>query len=235
MASSRNVQWSEECATKWVYLRAQAQVNISSFRSGYFDDRTKKTNEKCFLRKIEKCVFGRNPKASYFMTETLIVQKIAYILASLCEGECFSYLFSVLRKISYKLEKKKKKSEKFTLFAQKIGSKKNFDVTFSLKCSLQKAYLVQLTKPWIPYLVSAMRYRSSSLKWPRKRFWNNHFSQKNEGIILDDVNFVGQKNSLRPCCFSRKRIVSVSFISFEKYEVRVSCPKKEVWKKLTLF
>ena len=54
---------------------------------------------------MKKCIFGRNPKASYFMTETLIVQKVAYILASLCEEELFSYLFSVLRKISYKLEK----------------------------------------------------------------------------------------------------------------------------------
>ena len=28
------------------------------------------------------------------MTETLIVQKVAYILASLCEAEWFSYRFS---------------------------------------------------------------------------------------------------------------------------------------------
>ena len=52
----------------------------------------------------------------------------------------FSYLFSVLRKISYKLEKNGKNSEKFFhyLFAKKIQSEKNFDITFSLKRSLHK-------------------------------------------------------------------------------------------------
>ena len=61
---------------------------------------------KIILREMIKCIFGRNPKASYFMTEALIVQKVAYILASLCEREWFTYLFLDLRKISYKLEKK---------------------------------------------------------------------------------------------------------------------------------
>ena len=42
---------------------------------------------KIFLRKMKKCIFGRNAKASYFMTEFLIVQKISYILASLGEEE----------------------------------------------------------------------------------------------------------------------------------------------------
>ena len=60
------------------------------------------------------------------MTETLIVQKVAYILASLCEGEWFSYLVLVLRKINYKLEKNGKNSEK------------KFDIAFSLKRSLHK-------------------------------------------------------------------------------------------------
>ena len=61
------------------------------------------------------------------MTETLIVQKVAYILASLCEGEWFSYLLSVPGKVSYKLEKIGKISEKnfITLFAKKTQSKKN--------------------------------------------------------------------------------------------------------------
>ena len=96
---------------------------------------------KKFLRKMKKCIFSRNPKASYVVTETLIVQKVAYILASLCEGEWFSYLFSVLRKFSYKLEKKWKKSRKiFSLLylLKKIQSEKNFDITFSLKRSLHK-------------------------------------------------------------------------------------------------
>ena len=40
LGSSRNVQWSEEGSTKRVYTRIQNVVNISSFRSGYFDERT---------------------------------------------------------------------------------------------------------------------------------------------------------------------------------------------------
>ena len=95
---------------------------------------------KVFLRKMKKCIFGRNPKASYFMTETMIVQKVAYILASLCEGEWFSYLFSVLRKISYKLEKKWKKFRKIFSFIYllKKSRAKKFRHHCSLKCSLCK-------------------------------------------------------------------------------------------------
>ena len=75
------------------------------------------------------------------MTETLIVQKVADILASLCEGEWFSYLFPVGRKISYQLEKNEKKIGKnFSLLylLKKIQSEKNFDITFNLKRSLHK-------------------------------------------------------------------------------------------------
>ena len=75
------------------------------------------------------------------MTKTLIVQKLAYILASLCEGEWFSYLFPVRRKISYKLEKNGKNSEKnFSLhrFLKNFQDEKIFDITFSLKRSLHK-------------------------------------------------------------------------------------------------
>ena len=75
------------------------------------------------------------------MTETLIVQKVPYILASLCEGEWFSYLFSVLRNISNKLEKNGKNSEKvFSILylLKKIQTEKKFDITFSLKRNLHK-------------------------------------------------------------------------------------------------
>ena len=89
------------------------------------------------------------------MTETLIVQKLAYILASHCEGEWFSYLFAVLRKISYKIENNGKFSIFFIpLFAQKPERKK----TTSL-LALNVAYwtLVQITKPWTAYLFSVLR------------------------------------------------------------------------------
>ena len=74
------------------------------------------------------------------MTKTLKAQKVAYILASLCEGEWFSYLLSVPGKVSYKLEKMEKIQRNFfiTLFAEKTQSEKNFDLTFSLKRSLHK-------------------------------------------------------------------------------------------------
>ena len=70
----------------------------------------------------------------------MIVQKVACILDSLCEGDCFSYLFSVLRKIRYKLEKIEKIQKKcvITFFAKKIQSDKNFDITFSLKRRFHK-------------------------------------------------------------------------------------------------
>ena len=55
-----------------------------------------------------------------------MVEKLAYIVASLCEGDLFSYLFSVLTKISYNLGKKRQNSDIFliTQVAQKIQSEK---------------------------------------------------------------------------------------------------------------
>ena len=46
--ASRNVKWSEEGVTNWVYSSAQDLVNLSSFRSEYFDERTEKMNENFF-------------------------------------------------------------------------------------------------------------------------------------------------------------------------------------------
>ena len=111
LGTSRNVQWSAEGVTSSLCSRAHNLVNFSSLRWGYFGERTKKMKE-FFLRKMKLCIFGRNPKASYYMTETLIVQRVADILASLCEGEKFSYLLPVRRKISYKFEKSAKKFRK---------------------------------------------------------------------------------------------------------------------------
>ena len=72
-------------------------------------------------------IFGRNLKASYFKTETLMVRKVAYVLASLCEGEWFSYLFS-----SEKNQLQVGKSEKIqNLFYCFICSKKSRAKTIS--------------------------------------------------------------------------------------------------------
>ena len=49
----------------------------------------------------------------------------------------------------------------------------------------------------------------------------NQFWQKNEGVICDAGNFVGPKSSLHPCYLSRKKMVSVSFVSFENYELKL--------------
>ena len=46
LASSRNVQWSAEGATKSLYSRAYNLVNLSGLRSGNFDERTEKKFEK---------------------------------------------------------------------------------------------------------------------------------------------------------------------------------------------
>ena len=72
------------------------------------------------------------------MPNTLILQKVAYILASGCEGDWFSYLFSVWRKTSYNLEKNEKTLRTFSLFARENPERKNVDVTFSLKRSVHK-------------------------------------------------------------------------------------------------
>ena len=77
------------------------------------------------------------------MTETLIVQNVAYILASLSEGEWFSYLYSVQRKFSYKLDKmdhihKLSHSYHHFICSKNIESETNFDVIFGLKRSLHK-------------------------------------------------------------------------------------------------
>ena len=61
------------------------------------------------------------------MTETLMVQKVAYIFASLCEGEGFSYLCPVLRKNSENLGKKEKKIRKtFAILCSKNPERKKF-------------------------------------------------------------------------------------------------------------
>ena len=62
------------------------------------------------------------------MVETLIVQKVENILASLCEGEWFSYLFSVLGKISYTWEKILKKIF-ITLFVEKKSRAKKHSIS----------------------------------------------------------------------------------------------------------
>ena len=113
--------------SKWTYIVSDQEVLMKE-----------RWMKKYFFEKNERRMFGKKTKASYLMTETLIVKELAYILASDCEGEWFSYLFSVLRKLSYKLGKNGK-IFKFLLhpfICPKKPERKKFDVLFSFKRSL---------------------------------------------------------------------------------------------------
>ena len=117
-----------------------------------------------------------------------------------------------------------KKMEKFKkiyyfICEKKSEAKKKFDITFSLKRSLHKPRKINETMN--PIVGLGHEIYELKLKRTKKFFRKKlkFFWQKNEGVILDDGNFVGPKSSLYLCCFSRKRTISVSFISFEKYEL----------------
>ena len=138
LGTSRNVQWSAEGVTNSLCSRAHNLVHLSSLRWGYLDEKTKKMKEN-FFEKNKKCIFGRNPKASYFMTETLIVQKVAYIYAVLLERERFLYLFSVLRTMSYECEKNFRKNLLSSFLPKNTEYEKNFDVIFKPKGSVWNA------------------------------------------------------------------------------------------------
>ena len=103
---------------------------------------------KILMRKMKDVFLAETRRRHASITETLILQKVANILVSLCEGEWFSYLFSVLSKISYKLEKMEKvqKNSLITLFARTNPERKNFDVTLSLKYSLHNPRKINETK-----------------------------------------------------------------------------------------
>ena len=76
------------------------------------------------------------------MTVTLLVQKVAYVYAVLLERERFLYLLSVLRNMSYELEKIFEKF--FVLFLPKnIKYEKHFDTILRPKCSLLNACTIQ--------------------------------------------------------------------------------------------
>ena len=158
LASNRNVQWSEEGAIKWVYPRAQ------TWRTHLVSDQDILMKElkrwrKIFLRKMKKCISGRNQKASYFMTETLIVLRVAYI----ARENGFVSIFSCEKNQLQVGEKWKKfrNSNSLLYLLEKIQSEKNSAVIFRLKHSLQRLRKTNETMNPI-YFVSVMRYSSSS-------------------------------------------------------------------------
>ena len=106
------------------------------------------------------------------VTETLLVQNLAYILAVCLEGEWFLYLSSVLRKMSYKRDKKFRHFFS-SLFLPKKPSLKKFLTPF-LGESVAYETLVTYTKPWTLYLVLVLRNRGSNIK---KTVKNSVFSK----------------------------------------------------------
>ena len=137
--------------------------------------------------------FGRNPKASYFMTETLIVKKVAYILASLCEGERLPYLFSVLRKISYKLDKNGKKIPLLYLL-KKSRAKKYFDITFSLKRSLNKPRKINETMNPIfglDHEIYEIKLKKNKIFFEKKN--DVYFGRKTKASYLMTVTLLAQR------------------------------------------
>ena len=117
--------------------------------------------------------------------------------------------------------KKLKNSDNFSLlYLPKNTRAKKFRRHFSPKRILENPRT--LFEIMNPYLFSVMRYSSSGIKEPRKAFKKfKYFCQKNEGVILDEGTFVDPKSSLYPCSFSGGGMVSISFISIEKYEVQI--------------
>ena len=116
----------------------------------------------------------------------MIVQKLAYILALLGEEEWFWYLFSVLRKISYKLGKIGKKYSIGKICSKKPERKHS---TPLLALNVVNRTLVQITKTWTPYLLSVLRYRSSSMQELIK-------------FLKTQIKYLMTVTSLHPCCLS---------------------------------
>ena len=77
---------------------------------------------------MKKMNFWQKPEGVVLHDGNFDRKKVAYILASLCEGELFSYLFKVLRKKCSIWNKWEKIQENFfnTLFAQRNPERKKY-------------------------------------------------------------------------------------------------------------
>ena len=166
--------------------------------------------------------FGRKTKASYLVTVTILVQKVAYIYAVLLERERFVYLLllSVLRNMSYEWEKNFRKNF-CPFFAQKHYVWKNISTSFLSQIVGFKT-LVQFTKPWTLYSVSVLRYRGSKWKIVKKAFFQKFFGKKLMKPIFFET-FFRRKCSLGSCATLSENMVSVSLLGFGKIV-------SEVWK-----
>ena len=145
------------------------------------------------------------------MTETLIVEELAYILASHCEGEWFSYLFSVLRKLSYKLGKngkifkfllhpficpKKPELKKFDVFKRSLPNPRtnyeSMDSVFVLGPEIYKLSMKELRKFFQEKLSTFSRKTKAS--YLMKKTW---LAQKNLAVFLKEEWFLYLSSVLR--------------------------------------
>ena len=130
-----------------------------------------KKNQEFFFEK-KKC-FWQKTKASYLMTETLLVQKVAYTHAVVFRKRMVSLSFISFEK--YELQMRKKTDILSSLFCPK-KTKYGKNLTSFLGQNVAYGTLVQLTKPWTLYLVSILRYRGSNMENShKKRFFQKLF------------------------------------------------------------
>ena len=101
------------------------------------------------------------------MTETLLVQNLAYILAVCLEGEWFLFLIPFL-------PKKPSLKKILTPF---LGENVAYET------------LVNYTKPWALYLVLVLRNRGSNIKKSKIAFFQNFFLKKTLKPIFFEIFF----------------------------------------------
>ena len=142
--------------------------------------------------------FWQKDEADILHDENFDSKKLDDVLVVLSEREWFPYLLSVLRNMRYKLEER----QFLHLFFLKKLMKWIFDIIFRLKCSLRNPCTIYETMDSV-FCLGSKKF---------KYFW-----QKNEGVLIDERNFVGTNTSLHPCFTSWGRTVSISIFSFEKY------------------
>ena len=214
LGSSRKVQCSKKGATKRVYTRTQNLVNMSSFRSGYFDEKTK------------KIIFFEKNKATYFWqkNEGVILDDGNFVGPKSSLHPC---CFSRKRMVSVSFisfEKYEQQMRNFfdifsIFFAQKTSMEK---LTSFLGQNAAYETLVQFTKPWTLYIVSVLRYRGSKMKNTQKsRYHKKNLLEKAPEAKLFRKYFFRRKYSRGFCATFSKNMVSIYILGFKKFASQV--------------
>ena len=106
--------------------------------------KAKKMKEFFLKREMKKCIFGRNPKASYLMTNTWVVQKNLYPCC-LSWGRMASVSFVSFEKYELQMKKNFRNFFKSLFLPKKRSRKKFFDAIFWWKCNLWNACILYET------------------------------------------------------------------------------------------